>query len=63
MNHFMYNPFFRISLILLLWMTLGNNSLDAQNKEERINFSIRNASLDTFVKQLEDSTGFSFIYG
>ena len=49
MNHFMYNPFFRISLILLLWMTLGNNSLDAQNKEERINFSIRNASLDTFV--------------
>ena len=35
----------------------------AQNKETRINLNIRNATLESFVKQLENATGFSFIYG
>ena len=34
--------------------------LDAQNKDTLLNFSIRNAALDKFAKQLEDSTGFLF---
>ena len=63
MNHFTNSFFSRISLLLLLWITLGSSSLHAQTKEERLNFSIQNASLDTFVKQLEASTGFSIIYG
>lgn len=63
MNHFTNSFFSRISLLLLLWITLGSSSLYAQTKEERLNFSIQNASLDTFVKQLEASTGFSIIYG
>lgn len=62
MNHFTNSFFSRISLLLLLWITLGSSSLHAQTKEERLNFSIQNASLDTFVKQWEASTGFSY-YG
>lgn len=31
--------------------------------QERFNFSIRNATLEVFVKQLEKVTGYSFIYG
>lgn len=38
-------------------------SLHAQNKEARLNLTIRNATLESFVKQLENATGFSFIYG
>lgn len=38
-------------------------SLHAQNKEARLNINIRNATLESFVKQLENATGFSFIYG
>lgn len=63
MNHFTYGPFFRISILFLLCIVLGNTSLEAQNKEDQFNFSIRDASLNQFVKQLESVSGFSFIYG
>lgn len=38
-------------------------SIYAQNKEVRLNINIRNATLESFVKQLENATGFSFVYG
>ena len=63
MNYSIHYPLFRISLICLLWVIFGRTPLDAQNKDTLLNFSIRNAALDKFAKQLEDSTGFSFIYG
>ncbi len=63
MNYSIHYPLFRISLICLLWVIFGRTPLDAQNKDTLLNFSIQNAALDKFAKQLEDSTGFSFIYG
>ena len=63
MNYSIHYPLFRINLICLLWVIFGRTPLDAQNKDTLLNFSIRNAALDKFAKQLEDSTGFSFIYG
>ena len=63
MNYSIHYPLFRISLICLLWVIFGRTPLDAQNKDTLLNFSIRNAALEKFAKQLEDSTGFSFIYG
>lgn len=38
-------------------------SLQAQNPEARFSLSIRNATLEEFAKRIENSTGFSFIYG
>ena len=35
----------------------------AQKAETKLSFSIRNATLEEFVKRIENSTGFSFIYG
>lgn len=55
----------RIRTVLLMCVVLLSVSLhaQAQNKETRINLNIRNATLESFVKQLENATGFSFIYG
>lgn len=55
----------RIRTVLLMCVVLLSASLhaQAQNKETRINLNIRNATLESFVKQLENATGFSFIYG
>ena len=55
----------RIRTVLLMCVVLLSASLhaQAQNKETRINLNIRNATLESFVKQLENVTGFSFIYG
>lgn len=55
----------RIRTVLLMCVVLLSSSLHApaQNKETRINLNIRNATLESFVKQLENATGFSFIYG
>ncbi len=52
-----------IRTMLLVCVVFLNISLHAQNKEVRLNLSIRNATLEIFVKQLENATGFSFIYG
>lgn len=53
----------RYFMLVLLWIVPGLIPLYAQNKDIRINFSIRQATLDKFVRQMEDSTGYSFIYG
>lgn len=54
----------RIRTVLLMCVVLLTpHSMPAQNKETRINLNIRNATLESFVKQLENATGFSFIYG
>ena len=55
----------RIRTVLLMCVVLLSASLhaQAQNKETRINLNIRNATLESFVKQLANATGFSFIYG
>lgn len=52
-----------IRVVLLMCVVLLTASLHAQNKEARLNINIRNATLESFVKQLENATGFSFIYG
>lgn len=52
-----------IRVVLLMCVVLLTASLHAQNKEARLNLTIRNATLESFVKQLENATGFSFIYG
>lgn len=48
---------------VLLGMYVAILPLHAQNKDRRMDFSIRQATLETFVKQLETASGFSFIYG
>lgn len=55
----------RIRMLFLMCVVLLTASLhaQAQNKETRISLNIRNATLESFVKQLENATGFSFIYG
>ena len=55
----------RIRMLFLVCVVLLNASLhaQAQNKETRISLNIRNATLESFVKQLENATGFSYIYG
>ena len=63
MKYFMYGSHLCIKFVLLLWMVWGLVPLHGQNKEIRLNFSIQNATLDHFIKQIEDSTGFSVIYG
>lgn len=52
-----------IRVVLLMCVVLLTASLHAQNKETRLSLTIRNATLASFVKQLENATGFSFIYG
>lgn len=49
--------------ILLLWIVIRIAPLAAQDKAARLDFQIREATLETFVGQLEKATGFSFIYG
>ena len=49
--------------ILLLWIVFRIAPLAAQDKAARLDFQIREATLETFVSQLEKATGFSFIYG
>lgn len=52
------------TLLLMCVVFLGaSHPVQAQNKEIRLNMNIRNATLEGFVKQVENSTGFSFVYG
>ena len=55
----------RIRTVLLMCVVLLSASLhaQAQNKETRINLNIRNATLESFVKQLENATGFLHLWG
>lgn len=48
---------------VLLWILLGVAPLYAQQKETRIDFGIQEATLETFVRQLEKATGYSLAYG
>lgn len=50
-------------LILTCGILLFSLHLQAQKADTKLSFSIRNAGLEEFVKHLENSTGFSFIYG
>ena len=53
-----------IRTLILMWgLLLALQTAHAQKAEARLSFSIRNATLEEFVKRLENSTGFSFIYG
>lgn len=52
-----------IRAMILVCVVLLSASLHAQNKEARLSLNINNATLESFVKQLENATGFSFIYG
>lgn len=51
------------ALCLMGVMILLLPSLHAQNADKRFLLSIRNATLEEFVKRVENSTGFAFIYG
>ena len=51
------------SLILIGGVLLFALQTQAQKAETKLSFSIRNATLEEFVKRIENSTGFSFIYG
>ena len=51
------------SLILICGVLLFALQTQAQKAETKLSFSIRNATLEEFVKRIENSTGFSFIYG
>ena len=63
MNYYLYCLRRFARLILLLWIVFRIAPLAAQDRAARLDFQVRKATLDTFVRQLEDSTGFSFIYG
>lgn len=63
MRYPFYSSYPSIRLVLLLWIILKVSPLYAQEKEERLNIDIRNATLESFIRQMEDSTGYSFIYG
>ena len=51
------------SLILIGGVLLFALQTQAQKAETKLSFSIRNTTLEEFVKRIENSTGFSFIYG
>ena len=63
MNHSTICSHHHIRAMLLMCVVILSNSIYAQNKEARLNINIRNATLESFVKQLENATGFSFVYG
>lgn len=51
------------NLLLLYVVLLPVYPLQAQKHHTRIDFNIRNASLEEFIKKLETVTNYSFIYG
>ncbi len=63
MNHSTICSHHHIRAVLLMCVVILTTSIYAQNKEVRLNINIRNATLESFVKQLENATGFSFVYG
>ena len=51
------------ALLLMCVVLLNTTAVHGQNKEVRLSLNIRNATLESLVKQLENATGFSFVYG
>ena len=51
-----------IRAVLLVCVVLLSNSLHAQMKEKLLSLSIRNATLDSFVKQTESATAVSYTH-
>ena len=58
-----HTPLYVGNLILTCGILFFSLQMQAQKSDTRLSFSIRNASLEEFIKYLENSTGFSFIYG
>ena len=56
-------PLYVENLILTCGILFFSLQVQAQKSDTQLSFSIRNASLEEFIKYLENSTGFSFIYG
>lgn len=52
-----------IRTLLLMCVVLLSTAAQAQNKDVKLTLTIRNATLENFVKRLENATGFSFVYG
>lgn len=63
MNYSMNCSTHHIRALLLMCVVLLSTSVPAQNKEAKLTLTIRNATLESFVRQLENATGFSFVYG
>ena len=53
----------RIRAVMLMCAVLFNLAAYGQNKEVRLSMEVRNVTLENFIKQLENATGFSFVYG
>jgi hypothetical protein len=64
MNQSFFYSCHHIRVLLLMCVVLLNiTSVHGQNKEVRLSLNIRNATLESLIKQLENATGFSFVYG
>lgn len=51
------------TLVLIGMVILITAQAYAQNANARLTLTLRNATLKEFVKRIENSTGYSFIYG
>ena len=51
------------TFILIGVVLLTTTQTYAQNTNTRLSFTLKNATLKEFVKLIENSTGYSFIYG
>ena len=51
------------TFILIGMVLLTTTQTYAQNINTRLSFTLKNATLKEFVKLIENSTGYSFIYG
>lgn len=52
-----------IRALLLMCVVLLSVRMQAQSSNARLTMEIRNATLESLVKRLENSTGFTFVYG
>lgn len=52
-----------IGTMFLVCAVLLSHPLHAQTKAARLTLDIHNATLESFARQLENATGFTFIYG
>ncbi len=51
------------TILIIIAILLSLSIAQAQTPVHRLSFSLRNASLKEFVKQIENTTDYSFIYG
>ena len=52
-----------IRVLFLMCVVLLSGTARSQSTDVRLTMEIRNATLESLVKQLENSTGFTFVYG